>query len=142
VYKVVYFAFGFEAIDSAQMRQETMRRVLGWFVGGGITGTVDLQFRRDDGGAQVSVVGAGISALTGSDGSFVLRGVPDGVYDVEVAMPTYLTARRSGVQVARGEMTELPRVLLRGGDLNLDGRVDALDLADLALNLGLAQSQW
>ena len=32
-YKVVYFAFGFEAINNAAHRAEVMGRVLGWLTG-------------------------------------------------------------------------------------------------------------
>ena len=142
VYRLVHFAFGFEGINSAEMRTEVMSRVLGWLVHGSITGTVDLQYRDDDSGAKVSVVGTDISTETDSNGRYLLRGVPEGEHDIEVTMPTYLTARRTGVVAVQGQVTRLPDVLLRGGDLNMDGQVDGLDLSSVAINLGRSKSDW
>ena len=141
-YKVVYFAFGFEAIDSRATREEVMRRVLGWLTLGTISGTVDLQWRTDHSGAQVSLAGTSLSTLSGQDGSFVLAGVPEGTYTVEVTYPTYLPARKYGVTAVRGEVTELPGLVLRGGDLNMDGVVDLMDLSALMLNFYMSESLW
>ena len=141
-YKLVYFAFGFEAVESRTTREELMRRVLGWLILGTIRGSVDLQWRTDSSGAKVSLMGTNISTLSRPDGSFTLIGVPEGQYDVEVTLPTYLAARRSSVRAVRGEVTELPPLLLRGGDLNMDGKVDLLDLTFLMRNYYTTESAW
>ena len=141
-YKLVYLAFGFEAIDSRSMREEVMRRVLGTLALGSISGTVNLQGRADYGGAKVYLVGTNMSSFTEADGSFVLRAVPEGVYDVEVTLPTYLTARKSGIEVRREETTGLPPLNLKGGDFNMDGKVNLLDLIMLSRNFGMTESEW
>ena len=141
-YKVVYFGFGFEAIDSREMRQEVMKRVLSWLAHGTIQGAVDLQWRSGNSGARVSIVGTNMSTLTRADGSFVLFGIPAGDYYVEVTLPTYLTAKRSNVSLLQGEVTALPPLVLYGGDLNMDGRVDLLDLTFLMLNYYMTDSAW
>ena len=46
--------------------------------------------------------GKSFSATSGSDGSFVLRGVPSGTYNLSVSMPGFATYVRQGVKVAAG----------------------------------------
>ena len=141
-YRLVHFAFGFAAINTREDRAGVMGRVIGWLIQGSIAGTVDLQNRDDDAGATVTVVGTGITAQTDSDGRYLIQGIPPGEFDIEVTMPTYLTARKMGVIADQGLVTDLPPVFLRGGDLNMDGRVDGLDLAAVGLNLGYSKSDW
>ena len=83
-----------------------------------------------------------MSTLTKPDGSFVLLAVPEGEYEVEVTLPTYLTAKKSGIKVTQGGVTELPPLLLYGGDLNMDGKVNLLDLAFLTRNFNMTESGW
>ena len=142
MYKLVYFAFGFEAINSSEMRDKVMQHVLSWLVFGSISGKVDLQWRAYNSGTKVSLVGTNMSTLTKPDGSFVLLAVPEGEYEVEVTLPTYLTAKKSGIKVTQGDVTELPPLLLYGGDLNMDGKVDLLDLAFLTRNFNMTESGW
>lgn len=52
-----------------------------------ITGTVIGGTGVPLGGARVSVAGTGISAITGSDGHFEIRGIPQGLYSVVVSTP-------------------------------------------------------
>ena len=146
-YRVVYFAFGFEAISSATVRHEVMQRVINWldpsiFAIGTVRGVVDLQWRSDNSGARVALAGTNFSAITGSDGSFVLSAVPQGEYEIRVTCTTYLPALKSAIVVTTGQVTELPPVRLRGGDMNLDGRVDLRDLTDLAQNFNMTESRW
>ena len=148
VYRLVYFAFGHEAISSADIREEVIGRVLNWLAsgdvgaGGSIVGQADLQWRADNSGAEVSLVGTSITTVTNPDGSFTLSDVPEGLYEVEVTLPTYLTAMRSGVQVVAGQVTQLPPLYLHGGDLNLDEKIDLLDLTMLMRNFYLTASEW
>ena len=68
-YRLVYFGFGFEAIDSLEMRREVMSRVLGWLIGAGVQGNV-----RPDGDParsrrRLTVVGVVPSGLFNGDAS-------------------------------------------------------------------------
>nr|MBC7245852.1 carboxypeptidase regulatory-like domain-containing protein [Chloroflexota bacterium] len=81
---------------------------------GSISGTVRLYARTNHSGAIVSA--GSVSAVTGSDGRFVLSGVPVGTYSVMAAMPGYLYALEPGVVVTAGMTTPLRTVQLLGGD--------------------------
>lgn len=142
--RLVYFGFGFEAIDSFQMRQNVMATVLGWLIGTSIRGTVELQGNMWNLEAQIHATCGEIEITTSSrpEGTFVLPNVPEGTCDVEVRAPAHLPARKTGVTVQSGEVTLLPPVRLIIGDLNGDGRNDALDLAIVAANLAKTESEW
>lgn len=81
---------------------------------GSITGTVRLYARTNHSGAIVTAGSA--MAVTGSDGRFVLSGLPAGTYNVVAAMPGYLYAVEPGVVVTAGVTTPLRTVQLLGGD--------------------------
>jgi hypothetical protein len=81
---------------------------------GSISGTVRLYARTNHSGAVVSAGSA--TAVTGSDGRFVLSGLPAGTYSVVAAMPGYLYAVEPGVVVTAGQTTPLRTVQLLGGD--------------------------
>ncbi len=61
-------------------------------------------------GAQVSLGGLGIGALTGSDGSYRIEPIPPGVHEVVVVLIGYETERRQ-VTIADGQPTTLNVVL-------------------------------
>jgi hypothetical protein len=107
-----------------------------------------LQGRRAYDGATVKVTDA-ISAVTDTDGNYVLSDIPAGSVTVTVRMSGYLEAVRPGVAISDGVDLALPDLTLRGGDpngdcspprdgradLNRDGKVDLQDLLLVTLNL-------
>ncbi len=101
---------------------------------GEISGRVSLQGRSQHHDATVSI-SQGISVTTAEDGSFVLTGLSAGAYTVTVRMPGYLEAHREGVTVSPGAQIALPRVTLRGGDVNGDCDINLFDLVLVAANL-------
>ena len=76
-YGLVYFAFGFEAIDSLAMRQEVMLRVLGWLgtLGSFVQGEVEFQGNMEGFGARVLLAcgAVEIAGVTEPDGTFSVR---------------------------------------------------------------------
>jgi hypothetical protein len=99
-------------------------------VGGGtIRGQVYLEGRSDWSGAAVSVAGATYTAVTAADGTFVLAGLPPGIYDLRTSKESYLSKACHGVEVIEGSVTDVysPLILL-AGDFSLDNMVDIDDL--------------
>ena len=145
-YKVVYLAFGFEAISTQQTRNEVMARVMDWLVNTSIQGTVEFPYpaMMEGYGAKVYLT-CGDVYMTGDsklDGTFSFRSVPEGTCDVEVRAPAHLPARKSGLVVERNTITRLPSVRLSVGDLNGDEVVDAQDLALAGMAMGKTESDW
>ena len=146
VYRLVYFAFGFEAIDSFEMRKEVMSRVIGWLSAASIQGKVEFPYpgMMEGFGARVHLRcgDAQMTTISQPDGTFTFRNAPEGTCEVEVRAPAHLPAKKANVVVKRGGVTSLPPVRLSIGDLNGDGRNDAQDLSLLAASFGRAESEW
>jgi len=99
-------------------------------VGGGtIRGQVYLEGRSNWSGAVVNVAGATYTAVTAADGTFVLAGLPPGIYDLRTGKESYLSRVCHGVEVIEGSVTDVysPLILL-AGDFSLDNKVDIDDL--------------
>lgn len=99
-------------------------------VGGGtIRGQVYLEGRSNWSGAVVSVVGTVYTVVTAADGTFVLAGLPPGIYDLRTGKESYLSRACHGVEVIEGSVTDVysPLILL-AGDFSLDNMVDIDDL--------------
>ena len=143
-YRLVYFGFGFEAIDSLEMRREVMSRVLGWLIGAGVQGKVELQGNMEGFGARVYLRCGDTESTTVSqpDGTFIFRQADEGTCQVEVKASAHLSAKMNGVIVQKGEITYLPPVSLQIGDLNGDGEVNAKDLVLVAAVFGESGSEW
>ena len=95
---------------------------------GTIAGTVKLQGRTNYSGALVSVGAGWPGVLTNGAGAFSIPNIPVGSYTVTVAMPGYLRAQKSDVQVTAGGTATLPEVRLLGGDADNDCSIDLFDL--------------
>lgn len=94
---------------------------------GTIAGTVRVQGRAGHAGAVA--IADGDSDITVAAGTFALT-VPEGTWTVTVEMARYLDAVKTGVVVTTGGITNLPQVLLKGGDANDD---DVIDIADATI---------
>ena len=75
--------------------------------GGRISGVVTDVARQPVTGAQVLVPAAGLSARTGDDGAFVVRGVPTGTYLLQVFRVGFKPKDVPGVSVTRGVPTSV-----------------------------------
>lgn len=97
--------------------------------GGTIRGQVYLEGRSNWSGAVVSVAGTTYTAVTAADGTFVLAGLPPGIYDLRTGKESYLSRAYNGVEVIEGSVTDVysPLILL-AGDFSLDNMVDIDDL--------------
>ena len=116
--------------DTLQVSVATVTRVVG--------GNVRLEGRTDHSGVMVTFSGQG-PVFTSSEGSFQIT-VPLGTYTVNVEMASFLTATKTGLVVAQ-DMT-LPRVRLLGGDVFLEGVIDAKDYLIVKKNRGRTESNW
>jgi hypothetical protein len=92
---------------------------------GVVSGRVVLEGRADHSGVRVLADGA--ATVTSESGHFALE-LEEGTYTIQVTMPGYLTATRSGVSAAPGGVTDLGTVVLLGGDVDRDGGIDTDDL--------------
>jgi hypothetical protein len=98
---------------------------------GTITGRVLLEGRSDHSGA---VVTAGSeSAVTASDGTYTITGVPAGVYTVKANAQSYLYADYPLAVVTDGGVLNLPDVGLFGGDTNDDGEIELFDMVAVGM---------
>jgi uncharacterized repeat protein (TIGR01451 family) len=97
---------------------------------GSIEGTVDLQGRSDDNGAEVCADDGTnrLCVLTDSDGNYAID-LPQGSHDVTVEIARYLDAEKLSVPVVAANGTSLPPLTLLGGDTNDDCTVNILDLS-------------
>ncbi|MBI5528501.1 MAG: carboxypeptidase regulatory-like domain-containing protein [Deltaproteobacteria bacterium] len=97
---------------------------------GNVRGSVALERSDDPSGVLVSLEGTSLTATTGSDGSFTLTGVKEGVYAVLASKEGYRQERLPGVSVAVGVATDLGVIevlLARGvvaGSVTLAGLQD------------------
>jgi len=73
--------------------------------GGNISGNVDLTNSGDDSGVIVSTVGTVRSAVTDSDGSYIIENVPTGTYTVQAEKPGYDFGNAGNVSVTNGNTT-------------------------------------
>jgi outer membrane receptor for ferrienterochelin and colicins len=85
---------------------------------GRIAGTVSDAQSRPIHGAQVSIAGTRIGALTNAAGQYVVTGVPAGSHDVRISHLGYSEVTRPGVSVAAGQETRLD-VRLEGAAIQL-----------------------
>lgn len=82
-------------------------------------GTIQGQVRRDDNSIpeNFSVVlrGAGGIAQSGSDGRFVVQGVPEGAHTLYITGQGFITKQVPGVQVQEGQQTDVGVLMLQRG---------------------------
>lgn len=72
---------------------------------GDLVGTVRLAGRGTHEGVQVAALGTGAGTVSAPDGTFALRRLPLGSYDVLVAFPGYTSAQAPGVAVRYAQAT-------------------------------------
>ena len=123
----------------------------GWLDSGGprpqrVTGTVRLEGQTIHRGALVEAVEAGqdvveASTFTNDSGEFALSPAP-GEYTLRVSLPAFLTAVRAPFTSSQVEILEFDEIVLTGGDVVGDQRLDVLDLATTARDLGQTESPW
>jgi hypothetical protein len=101
---------------------------------GSVQGRVLLQGRSHHLGILVMIGGQNIQ--TGDDGAFVVFGVPAGTQELLTHMSSYLRGAEFGVEVRSGQVTFLPDILLRGGDINADDNVNLFDLVAVGSHYG------
>lgn len=66
------------------------------------------------------------------EGAINLGRIDTGSYTVKVKTDQYLSSRVSREYIANGEMNDLPTMVLRGGDVNSDDKINILDYNVLA----------
>ncbi|HSH05825.1 MAG TPA: carboxypeptidase regulatory-like domain-containing protein [Anaerolineae bacterium] len=95
---------------------------------GAISGQVLLWGRTDHTGAIITAINNGDSWTTTTDnqGNFILA-LPPGQYTVQANLTNYLYAEQTNVTVTADETINLDSVLLPGGDVNDNGRVNMQD---------------
>jgi hypothetical protein len=105
---------------------------------GTLEGTVDLQGRSDESGAEVCAwQGGGIVDCTTTDvAGFYSLSLLEGTFDVTVEMARYLDAEKTYVSVVAGDTTTLTLVKLLGGDCNDDCIINILDLSFMGFRFG------
>ena len=106
---------------------------------GTIEGTVDLQGRTDNSGADVCADDGGtpVCGQTDAAGAYSIE-VPGGSYDVTVDMARYLDAEKLNVAVTAGSATTLDPVTCLGGDANDDCVVNIQDISLMGSRFGLS----
>lgn len=80
---------------------------------GDVTGTIQLAGRTTFEGIQVVALGSGLGTVTAPDGSFTLRQLPVGSYDLLVAYTGYQAAQLTQVAVAFAQTTAAPMLTLQ-----------------------------
>jgi hypothetical protein len=103
-----------------------------------LEGTVDLQGRSDESGAEVCAWQGGVDiacTTTDAGGNYLIE-LREGSYDVEVEMSRYLDAEKTGQVVVAGGTTTLCQVKLLGGDASDDDVINILDLSFMGYRFG------
>ena len=100
---------------------------------GTIQGLVRLESRKTSLGAFLEV-GEEVYPVE-ANGRYKIKVASDPV-DIRIKAPGYLSALIPQVQVPPGEAVDIPRVTLRFGDGNDDGKIDIVDLNMAARNFG------
>ncbi len=107
---------------------------------GSVIGHVYLEGRTDWSGARIAAIGADFSALTDTNGNFILRGLTPGTYDLRIGKDGYLYRQESGITVTDDAVTNLDSiVILLAGDFSLDNIVDVDDLLIIRYEYGNVQ---
>jgi uncharacterized repeat protein (TIGR01451 family) len=98
---------------------------------GTLEGTVDVQGRADESGAEVCAwqVGAEPECTTTDAAGYYSFSLPADTYDVFVEMARYLDAEKAAQVVVAGGTTTLCQVKVLGGDANDDDVINILDLS-------------
>ena len=88
-----------------------------------LEGTALLEGQASHGGILVEAVGRAFTAVTASDGRFLLT-VSEGTYDLRFTRDDFVTANVAGVTVGRGETRALDPVTLPGNPASVAGTVE------------------
>ena len=108
---------------------------------GQIAGTATLQGQEDHSGITIHLNGPDSLILTpDATGSFSTGDITPGTYTLRAEHPYHLPAETT-VEVTEDQVVSL-EVVLRAGDVNNDGVIDAMDLALTGGNIGHTESQW
>ena len=81
------------------------------------------------------------STFTNDSGEFALSPAP-GEYMLRVSLPAFLTAVSAPFTSSQDEILEFDEIVLTGGDVVGDQRLNVLDLATTARDLGQTESPW
>jgi hypothetical protein len=103
-----------------------------------LDGTVDLQGREDESGAEVCAWQSGVEmgCTTTDVVGFYSLSLLEGTFDVTVEIGRYLDAEKTDVSVVAGDTTTLTQVKLLGGDCNDDCIINILDLSFMGFRFG------
>ncbi|MBS1248914.1 MAG: hypothetical protein MAG431_00484 [Chloroflexi bacterium] len=102
------------------------------------TGTIDLQRRDDDSGANITAMGGSagaFSASTKATGYYELT-LPADTYNLTADMGQYLKGEQIDRPCLGGVVYQLPTIILLGGDVNDDCTINILDLAFMGARFG------
>jgi hypothetical protein len=76
---------------------------------------IDEENRETIIGATVRISGTGMGAASDFDGRFIIRNIPEGVYEVTVSYVGYNTVTVTGVVIVAGERTSMDVILAMSG---------------------------
>jgi parallel beta-helix repeat protein len=85
---------------------------------------------------------SGTQITTGSDGSYEIRGVPPGVYDLTAKGRKWLRQKQTNIIVVDGNTTQVFFDSLKGGDADNNNSVNNLDLDILKASYGKSSGQF
>ncbi|MBI2176304.1 carboxypeptidase regulatory-like domain-containing protein [Candidatus Woesearchaeota archaeon] len=103
---------------------------------GNVVGTVRNFTNEPVGGATVRLLGTGFAAVTAADGTYLIRNVPIGAYDISVSKPAdgYSDATALGVELVSGAVTVDFTILLSLGSCTNDCTKAGSNICDASCN--------
>jgi len=90
-----------------------------------ISGTVNIEGRKDKSGVLITIQGRSMSAVTDKDGNYTIQNVPSGSYTITAQKPGNISAIKSDVVV--GASNVKVDFQLIPGDLKIDNQINLLD---------------
>ncbi|MGB9598066.1 MAG: carboxypeptidase regulatory-like domain-containing protein, partial [Candidatus Poribacteria bacterium] len=90
-----------------------------------ISGTVNIDGRKDKSGVLITIQGRSMSAVTDKDGNYTIKNVPSGSYTITAQKPGNISAIKSDVVV--GASNVKVDFQLIPGDFKIDNQINLLD---------------